>query len=475
MKINNVSYINNINNIQNKNIIIKNNKPIISFKNRTKSIYGALAGLALSGMVMANTSLPVYSAPLYAYEDSDGNNQDIQNTAFDDNDQDIQDSYETKQMSGAEKKYLSDLFDKYVTIDDSGNYYVYVDNHYNEGLAEQPYTKIKAKELEEAMKSEEYKSLDKKTVAAIIVAQKTLDYVNSDSNSDSNFRKEVLEPIKDLANIGLSGLNADNTTDFFTALLKGEYINGEIESSKQGKEGDCWLLSSLNTMSNSEKGRKIIFDSITKNPDQSYSIHFKGVNTTITISDKELEESRKSKDYSTGDTDVLLIEVATRKVMDKILNNEVDAPAFLKESAKDGENSICGGNLRDMVYLFTGDYVSEVLNTDHVNDDSLFFTKWFSPSTYSTFKKLKNNLGNYAITLVFEGKTSNNKTEDAVIKDVNGKDIILAGNSPHVWSLKDIKEDGKITIVNPWEPSDITVDIKEMNQYLKNISYYKYI
>ena len=42
-------------------------------------------------------------------------------------------------------------------------------------------------------------------------------------------------------------------------------INEKIDDSKQGKRGDCWLLSGLNSLSYSKNGQKIIEDAISFN------------------------------------------------------------------------------------------------------------------------------------------------------------------------------------------------------------------
>ena len=39
-------------------------------------------------------------------------------------------------------------------------------------------------------------------------------------------------------------------------------VNGQIEATKQGRSGDCWLLSDINSMSQTEWGKQAISDAV---------------------------------------------------------------------------------------------------------------------------------------------------------------------------------------------------------------------
>ena len=265
-------------------------------------------------------------------------------------------------------------------------------------------------------------------------------------------------------------------------------VNGEIDNSKQGRTGDCWLLAAVNSLSYSEKGRQIIKDAITVNDDNTYSVEFKGVGTTIVISEDELAKARASGKYSSGDMDVLLMEIATEKVMDQIKNGEIDAPEDLKDSAKDGETSIDAGHMGDLIYLLTGEKSEYQYNCNHVDEDSLRakiqggflhgIATLVGNSLEYVYNKLEKNPDDYCATISFAGGESSGESsgdEPIVVKDVNGNDVVLTyGSGGHAWSIKSVDGDF-ITIVNPWDSSvEIVVSKDEIKPYITGISYYEY-
>ncbi|MBQ3311780.1 hypothetical protein IJG72_06855 [bacterium] len=78
----------------------------------------------------------------------------------------------------------------------------------------------------------------------------------------------------------------------------------------QGRTGDCWLLSAINEIGNSPKGKQIINDSIKINSDNSITVHLKGVKKTYTFTQEEL---LGSTELSTGDMDIRALEKAVER------------------------------------------------------------------------------------------------------------------------------------------------------------------
>lgn len=90
--------------------------------------------------------------------------------------------------------------------------------------------------------------------------------------------------------------------------------DGIIQGGKQGSAaGDCWLLAQMNSMAKTEWGKEALKNGITKEDDGSFTVHFKGVGKDISISQKEFEKAQRNSEYSSGDADALLYEVATEK------------------------------------------------------------------------------------------------------------------------------------------------------------------
>ena len=86
--------------------------------------------------------------------------------------------------------------------------------------------------------------------------------------------------------------------------------NGSIDPSNQGQMGDCWVLSSINAMAATPGGREILQKSIFQNNDGSYTVTFKGdPEHPIFVTAADL----KKQNYSKGDKDVRILEIAFDK------------------------------------------------------------------------------------------------------------------------------------------------------------------
>ena len=98
-------------------------------------------------------------------------------------------------------------------------------------------------------------------------------------------------------------------------------VNGQIEATKQGRSGDCWLLSDINSMSQTEWGKQAISDAVKSDGAGGANVTFKGAakgeQNSYNISAEELEDAKASGKYSSGDDDMLALELATEKYLTK--------------------------------------------------------------------------------------------------------------------------------------------------------------
>ena len=267
-----------------------------------------------------------------------------------------------------------------------------------------------------------------------------------------------------------------------TSENKNYDLNGQIDPSQQGDAGDCWLLSGLNSFSYSKKGREIIDDAITIK-ENGASVNFRGLKKQVEITNDEMNAARKSGLYSDGDDDVLLMELATEKVMDMIQDGDISSPLFLQESASDSNLSIRSGNFRDIVYLLTGDKAEYTQNTSKKENNNGYERRLNElrptikqenklDSIYNTFEKDSDSI---SATISFSDETNFNSNNPVKIKDIERNDVILTnGTECHSWSIKSVDGDN-VTIVNPWDSSfDVTVSRNELSKYADGIEYYKY-
>ncbi len=119
--------------------------------------------------------------------------------------------------------------------------------------------------------------------------------------------------------------------------------DGIIQGGKQGSTaGDCWLLAEMNSISKTDWGKEALRQAITTDDEGNYTVHFKGINKEIKITKKEFEKAQKNSDFSSGDADALLYEIAVeRHFKETDLNN-----GTIKGNDLSGEDSL--------QYLLTG-------------------------------------------------------------------------------------------------------------------------
>ena len=296
----------------------------------------------------------------------------------------------------------------------------------------------------------------------------------------------------DIQTIGISISSKTKIFEILNSIIKNKNnkkdlvdIDENIDNSKQGKRGDCWLLSGLNSLSYSENGQKIIEDSISVNEDGSYNVEFKGLNSNINITTEELEKARKEGSYSTGDDDVLLMELAFEKALQLVEDGEIDAPDWLIEETKNGETSIDGGTLEVVIFMLTGEEAEYQYNCYHPDYDGSINAEiqrllpglagLFNNSMESVFDKIEKNPEGYCAIIGFRGQKGTADDEAITIKDINGNDVVLThGDGGHAWSIKSVDGDN-VVIVNPWDSSvEITVSKEELLKYATGIEYYEF-
>ncbi len=212
-------------------------------------------------------------------------------------------------------------------------------------------------------------------------------------------------------------------------------VNGEIDEGVfQGNTGDCWLISAVYSLASTESGSEIIKNAITENEDGSYSVYFEGVDKTYTITEKELKSANKSSllsglgliksEYSTGDDDMLLIELAMEKLVD-----EGDIPIETIEG-------ITGGSAYYLYQLLTDNEVSYAYGDDY--DETVELLGYYSAYQDSC-----------AATLGVE--TGFSGLED-----------------DHAYALTSLDTESA-TLVNPWDTTkEITISTQDLLDNLGN-------
>lgn len=130
-------------------------------------------------------------------------------------------------------------------------------------------------------------------------------------------------------------------------------INGKIEDSRQGKVGDCWLLSGLNALSETTNGAKLIKNSISQNKETgNVTVTFKsfvsGDKVSYTFTPKQINEAESR--LSRGDDDVRVIEMGIEQMrldaysilkderIKSLSNSGINNELFLLMAGEEGKN-----------------------------------------------------------------------------------------------------------------------------------------
>lgn len=91
--------------------------------------------------------------------------------------------------------------------------------------------------------------------------------------------------------------------------------DGKIDDFTQGSIGDCWLLSAINGLKRHPKGKEILEKSLFVDKDNNITVTLQGPKKQYTFTKEQIDSVLNKSDYyySTGDRDVLAIEMAVEK------------------------------------------------------------------------------------------------------------------------------------------------------------------
>ncbi|MBQ3642657.1 hypothetical protein II906_12150 [bacterium] len=229
-------------------------------------------------------------------------------------------------------------------------------------------------------------------------------------------------------------------------------IDKKIDYVSQGTFGDCWLIASLNAISATEEGQKIIEDAISINDDGTYSVTFEGIGETYTVTKEELTKARNVKGYldavkfSTGDNTILLFEVAVKKAFDEMVEDYKNGKEFSNES-KATLAKVMASGWNDSTSYDPDNYGASTSVFAH-----LFSLKhiWDGPNKVVEFN------GDDSIRF---GETID------VVKSDRGDDFEIVKDHQYFAKSYD-EEKGTISVVNPWDTSDsFTTTVDELEQY----------
>ena len=214
-------------------------------------------------------------------------------------------------------------------------------------------------------------------------------------------------------------------------------MDGKIDAVKQGMTGDCWLLAALNSMSYSDKGRKILSELIKYGEDGAF-VEFKGIGKTVFVPYKSVFQIKQNLPYSRGDDDVKIIELAMEKVLKEAMEGNLGRP-FQEGLQKNG----AGNSINPLNGKFAGLAWALLLGKDRNYNVSNNLTDVPDNAEFISFAVLPKDKDDKTLSgpPIFGGGK-------IVVRDVEtGKKISL--NRWHEYSIKKIENGDIIEIVDP--------------------------
>ena len=213
-------------------------------------------------------------------------------------------------------------------------------------------------------------------------------------------------------------------------------INGEFDEHRfQGSTGDCWFIAGLNSLNSTEKGKQAISNAITKNSDGTVTVNFKGIGKSYTVTAEEIDrydaDYTNFHDYSNGDNDLLVLEIAYDKVRQETKGKD-----------------ITGGYHEEIFEALTGvrttkfGEAKESVKTSAADIDSAL----------DAAMKNKNLALGFSL---FDGVHQAKQTNGSIYKFEGGY---------HAFSITNVTENS-VTFVNPWDSTnEITMNRAEFKK-----------
>ncbi|MBR6098982.1 hypothetical protein IKP85_04475 [bacterium] len=301
-------------------------------------------------------------------------------------------------------------------------------------------------------------------------------------------------------------------------------IDGNFEHSAQVSEGDCYLMSAINGIRETEEGQKILSDLVqvttNENGEKVYTVTLPGaqlaaeglktdsrikpgtvaITGTYTFTEAEMQEILKQagRKYSLGDGDVVLLEAAFEKyrmeVSETLKANDI-APGSVGQgdaglqTGMDENNILAGGQAEDALFILTGKpskvYSNKKtqygLSYEDLQQDKVQLT----PMGQTT--SLVAAQSNLKATSSIDGPVTNQKDEldemlDQIMNDSQDGHIDNVATASFALTHKDGKVSGHaltiksvtadtVTLVNPWHPDkEITMSREDFKRSAKKVT-----
>ena len=304
-----------------------------------------------------------------------------------------------------------------------------------------------------------------------ILGQTDFNPSNNDIFTIEQINKEMINALEnakrsnELTGTDLIKISAtpDTPENRAKAWLYSETIDGKIDATEQGDTGDCWVLSGINSLSYTKEGQEIIKDAL-EYRDGYTIVHF--ATGDYAIKDDEVALTKADGQYSDGDDDMIILELAVEKYLDEVANGDIESRGpnlSTRENRKatiDYQSSMEGGFETELWYLLTGQMGD--INSSKEKKQEAF--EQFEESQKNGqenivltaaifFENLERNIDNGLVKLDKDAKVWH-----YILTDINGKEVALGAS--HAYAIKSIDGDN-VTFTNPWDSGEEVTISKE--------------
>ena len=262
-----------------------------------------------------------------------------------------------------------------------------------------------------------------------------------------------------------------DATSIMGGVFNKSNFNREIEPTFQAEsQGDCWLLSDINSLSYTEWGRKAIQDAIIpdNNGTGGVTIKFKGSPLSekeIHITAKEIQEAKASGNYSSGDDDMIAFELATEKTFRKMVKlglvERVQDDIFIQLGGATYRSFIYGGVTTNKYDQFP---ISQLLGIDTytVEFKSIDIQLFKEKETDKILKWLADNKDNVSGTCSFSLILGG-------YGDKSSKDYL---REAHAYAIKSLEYGKEVVVTDPYNSDyDIKVPWDDFARLVKDIEF----
>lgn len=236
--------------------------------------------------------------------------------------------------------------------------------------------------------------------------------------------------------------------------------DGKIDEFVQGSIGDCWLLSAINGLKRHPKGREILEKSLFVDKDNNITVTLQGPKKQYTFTKEQIDSVLNKSDYyySTGDRDVLAIEMAIEKFKTETAQKSSKRVTnmynyYIPPSQED--MPLDGGHVYNSLHLLTGMQANRIYKTFAPNVILTNDTASVGQLDEEKIQKLLDNTDN----IVLAGyKTSLGIAHSVVLSSMDKDNVYVI--------------DSDVSAKNPnRKPIPIPIDKKEFFDRLINVTY----